>query len=79
MAMELPVVSTPVSGIPEVIENGETGLLAKPGDADDLAHAIERLYSEPKLREKLGIAGRNFVIQQFEISSTADQLSENIL
>ena len=79
MAMQLPVVSTPVSGIPEVVKNEETGLLANPGDADDLAQAINRLYSDPELREKLGIAGRNFVTQQFEISSTVDQLAENIL
>ncbi len=70
--MQLPVVSTPVSGIPEVVKNEETGLLANPGDADDLAQAINRLYSDPELREKLGIAGRNFVTQEFEISSTID-------
>jgi glycosyltransferase involved in cell wall biosynthesis len=79
MAMQLPVVSTPVSGIPEVVKNEETGLLANPGDADDLAQAINRLYADPELREKLGVAGRNFVTQQFEISSTVDQLAENIL
>ncbi len=78
MSMELPVVSTPVSGIPEVIENGKTGLLAKPGDADDLAHTIIQLYSDPELRDKLGRAGRNFVKEQFEISSTVDKLSDTI-
>ena len=77
--MQLPVVSTPISGIPEVIKNGETGLLANPGDADDLAQAIKLLYTDPKLREKLGTAGRKFVTEQFELSSTVDKLSQFIL
>ena len=79
LAMELPVVSTSVSGIPEVIKHGETGLLVKPENAEELAHAIERLYSDSKLRKKLGTAGRNLMIKHFDISSTIDQLSEYIL
>lgn len=79
MAMQLPVVSTPVSGIPEVIENGETGLLVQAGDAGELAHAIEQLHSDPGLRAILGTSGRDFVTKQFDISSTVDQLSKNIL
>lgn len=79
MAMQLPVVSTPVSGIPEVIENGETGLLVEPGNAGELAQAIQRLHSDPGLRSRLGTTGRNFVTKQFDISSTVDQLSMSIL
>lgn len=74
LAMELPVVTTPISGIPEVMENDKTGLLVNPENADELAIAIERLYSDKELRRKLGKAGRDFVIQHFEISSNVDRL-----
>ena len=50
-----------------------------PGDADELAHAIEQLHSDPGLRAILGTSGRDFVTKQFDISSTVDQLSKNIL
>lgn len=78
LAMELPVVTTPISGIPEVIKDGETGLLVNPDNADELATAIEHLYEDKKLRKKLGKAGRDFVNQHFEISSTVDRLLKTI-
>ncbi|MEQ9620243.1 MAG: glycosyltransferase family 4 protein [Deltaproteobacteria bacterium] len=74
LAMELPVVTTPISGIPEVIKDGETGLLVEPENAEELAAAIARVYSDPNLREKLGKAGRDFVNQHFEISSNVERL-----
>ena len=79
LAMELPVVTTSISGIPEVVVDGKTGLLVKPGSADELAAAIMRLYSDPKLRQKMGKSGRDFVNKHFEISSTVDRLIKTIL
>jgi glycogen synthase len=47
------VVATAVGGVPELVRNGENGLLVPAGDADALADAIRRLVSEPGLRERL--------------------------
>lgn len=65
MAMELPVISTPVSGIPEVIEHGHNGLLVPPRHPGALAAAIARLIAEPDLGRRLGAAGRLTVQRQF--------------
>jgi glycosyltransferase involved in cell wall biosynthesis len=53
LAVGTPVVATAVGGVPELVRNGENGLLVPAGDADALADAIRRLVSEPGLRERL--------------------------
>jgi colanic acid/amylovoran biosynthesis glycosyltransferase len=72
MACGLPVVSTRVMGVPEVVDEGETGLLASLGRADSLAEAIERLAVAPELRERLGRAGRRRVVEEFGLGAAAD-------
>lgn len=57
MAAGAPVVASRAGGLPEVVLDGETGLLVTPGDASALRQALERLVSEPALRERLGAAG----------------------
>ena len=47
MALGLPAIATRYSGIPEIVEHGETGILVEPRDADALADAIERLLTNP--------------------------------
>lgn len=79
LAMELPVVTTSISGIPEVIKDRETGLIIKQESAEDLASAIEELYTDTELRKRLGKAGKDLVYKQFEISSTINCLLSNIL
>lgn len=54
MSYSLPVISTPVGGIPEVVRDGENGFLIKPGDKDALFNAIVRLANDEELREKMG-------------------------
>ena len=66
MATGLPVVSTRVSGIPELVNDGETGLLVAPRDAEALAGAIERVLTEPQLRSRLGLRGRQLVLREFD-------------
>ena len=66
MAMELPVVASAVSGIPELVENGSNGLLVAPGDARALAEALTRLIDDERLRERLGRAGRRAVLESFD-------------
>ena len=58
MAAGVPVVSTAVGGIPEVVADGETGLLVPPRDPAALAAAILRLVEDESLRKKMGEAGR---------------------
>ena len=65
MAFGLPVVATRVGGLPEVIEDGVTGLLVPPGDADALAQAMIRLLSDADLRRRMGQAGRERVLKEF--------------
>lgn len=59
MAAGLPVVASRVEGLPEVVDDGETGLLVDPADADGLATALTLLLSDPARSEQLGRAGRS--------------------
>ena len=68
MAMGVPVVATSVSAIPELVEDGKTGLLVPPGSPQQLANAILRLLTEQELRRKVIEAGRARVIQGFDSS-----------
>ncbi len=65
MAAGLPVVSTRVGGVPEVVEDGRTGLLAPPAGPDALAAAILKLAADPALRESMGLAGRERAVALF--------------
>jgi glycosyltransferase involved in cell wall biosynthesis len=69
MAFGLPVVATRAGGLPEVIEDGVTGVLVPPGDPRALAEAVGHLLHRPDLRRRMGEAGRERVIAHF----TADQ------
>ena len=69
MAAGLPVVASRVGGIPEVVVDGETGLLVPPGDPQRLADAVERLLADPSLRRRLGEAGRRRVAEHFDLAS----------
>lgn len=75
MASGLPAVSSNMSGIPELIQNGENGLLTEPRDSKALAEAIEKLYRDPELRKTLGEAGRDKIFSDFEIHKNAQRLS----
>lgn len=74
MAMELPVVSTRHSGIPEAVEDGESGLLVPPGDTIALTEALSRLLDDPDLRRRLGRRGRQRVLADFDAERNAKRL-----
>jgi glycosyltransferase involved in cell wall biosynthesis len=74
LALEVPVVSTPISGIPELVLPGETGLLVPPRDALALAHAIESLLRDPAQGRTLGRNGRARVETMFDIERNAAEL-----
>lgn len=67
MAMELPCVTTHITGIPELIRDGRDGLLVAPGDEKSLAEALQRLMEDPELRERLGRAGRARVEADYQL------------
>ncbi len=74
MATGIPVVATSVSGIPELVQHGETGLLVPERDAAALATALRQLVTSAELREELGANGRETVIQDFNVAKSARQL-----
>jgi len=76
MALGLPVISTRVSGIPELVVDGVSGLLAAPGDAVALADAIERLLKDPALREVLSRQGSEAVRARHDISRSVVRMQE---
>ena len=65
MGAKLPVVATRVAGIPEIVRDGQTGLLVPPGDKRALAAALARLSADPALRDSLGAAAAAFVRPRF--------------
>lgn len=82
MAMERPVVASRVEGLAAVVQDGTTGLLVAPGDARELAHAIERLLIDPHMQQRMGQAGRQRVAEAFSIADAADasrQLYDRVL
>jgi colanic acid/amylovoran biosynthesis glycosyltransferase len=74
MAMEIPVVATRVSGIPELVVDGETGLLVAPDDAGALAEALARLLRDQDLARRLARAGRDLVVAHYRSETSARQL-----
>jgi glycosyltransferase involved in cell wall biosynthesis len=75
MACALPVVSSDLSGIPELVEDGRTGLLVAPRDAEALAGALGRLAADPELRDRMGRAGRAKVLEEFHLERNAASLA----
>jgi glycosyltransferase involved in cell wall biosynthesis len=75
MSWEMPVIATPVGGIPQVVENGVNGLLVAPGDIDGLAAAIRRLLEDTALRERLATAARATVEAAFSLNEALAKLS----
>ena len=72
LACERPVVATAVAGMPELIEDGRTGLLVPPRDPGALAQAIGKLAADPRWRRELGRAGRARVEARFSLTAKLD-------
>jgi glycosyltransferase involved in cell wall biosynthesis len=67
MATSLPIVATAVGGIPELVEDGDNGLLVAPADPAALARAIERLADNPEESQRMGLRGRERMEEQFTL------------
>jgi glycosyltransferase involved in cell wall biosynthesis len=74
MAVGTPVVTTRIAGIPELIEDGVSGLLVTPGRLDELVGAIERLLDDDALRGGIVAAARRQVAQHFDSGIEAQKL-----
>jgi len=75
MAMEIPCVTTCITGIPELIRDGQDGLLVAPSDDEALAAALARLIDDPALRERLGRAGRRRVMERYDLARNTARLA----
>jgi glycosyltransferase involved in cell wall biosynthesis len=76
MATARPIVSTRLAGVPEIVRDGENGLLVAPGDVKGLGNALELLLRDPQLRARFGAAGRRNIEVRFDVDKTAAQLLE---
>lgn len=76
MATGAPTVSTRLSGIPELVVDGVTGLVVDPGDREALAGALRRLVEDPELRARLAVAARRHVEERFDLETEVERLAE---
>jgi len=76
MAAGCPVISTRVSGIPELLKNGDAGLLVEPDSPTELAAALIRLASEPDLVGRLSRAGYQRIVADFDVAVEAAKLQD---
>ena len=79
MALGTPCVSTDVTGIPEVLVDGETGLMVPQGDPASLAAAIARLLDDADLRVSLAAGARRLVEERFDVDRNAAQWRDVVL
>ena len=75
MAMTIPCVTTFITGIPELIRDGQDGLLVAPSDVAGLAAAIARLMEDGALRQRLGEAGRVRVCEKYDLHRNIERLA----
>jgi colanic acid/amylovoran biosynthesis glycosyltransferase len=73
-ACGVPAVATAVGGVPELVQDGVTGLLAPAGDADAVADRLECLLTDPRLATRLGAAARRRVEREFSVVRQVDRL-----
>lgn len=74
MAQGKPVVASAVGGVPELVVDGDSGLLVPPGDAGALAVALRRVLGDPTLGRRLGEAARERVRERFSAAAATDRV-----
>jgi glycosyltransferase involved in cell wall biosynthesis len=74
MAMRLPVVTTTITALPEIVDDGVSGLLVPPNNVEALAEALTRLIHDPELRRRLGDNARARVEERFDVRRNAETL-----
>jgi glycosyltransferase involved in cell wall biosynthesis len=76
MLCALPVVTTPIGSIGEIVTHDSTGLLVKPKDADELWQALEKLAADASLRNRLGAQARQFALAHFGLDPMLDKMEK---
>ncbi len=76
MAARLPVVTTAIAAIPELVEDGRSGYVVRPGRVDQLVRALDDLIGNPDRRAAMGNAGHDMVASAFEVTECARQAAE---
>ncbi len=76
MAMALPVVANAITGIVELVDDGVSGFLVRPGRLDQLTDRLARLLQDPRLRSSMGRAGRRRVAAEYDLEQNARTLAE---
>ena len=69
-----PVICSRIGGLPEIVEDGTTGLLFESGNAEKLAEAIRYLWNRPELGYKMGLAGKKKALQEYSPAKYYDRL-----
>ncbi len=75
----IPVLSTNVGGIPEIVENGVTGKLIQPGNLDALANSIQQILENRSMRERWGTEGRKLAVKNFGSEKMLDRMEQVFL
>jgi glycosyltransferase involved in cell wall biosynthesis len=75
MAMEIPCVSTWITGVPELIRDGIDGILVPPADSFAFAAGLAKLIDDPELRRRIGIAGRARILEKFNLEKNGRHLA----
>lgn len=76
MSSYVPCISSPVNGIPELIEHGRTGLLATPGDVDSLVQQLATLCAQPEKRRQMALEAYEKVTMHFDLLTNVRALGE---
>ena len=74
MSHGIPVIASRIGGLPEVVDDGATGFLFEPGNAEDLATKIKVLWKDPDLCRQMGQAGREKVLREYSEDQYYDRL-----
>lgn len=76
MSAGLPIIGTPVGGIPDFLADGETGVFCGPADPESIAKAAMRIQEEPGLRDRLIFQGRKLAIEKYNWDNIAKAMSD---
>ena len=74
MAAGLPIVSTPVGGIPEIIADGDNGFLVEPGDVEGLTDKLAILATDRRLRQEMGRRSREIAERKLDVRPYVERL-----
>ena len=74
MAIGLPIVATPVGGVPELVRPGQNGFLIEPGNVLEIANALRNLANDPALRNKMGGESRRLAVEFYDARNKLEEL-----